>query len=30
MIFLERIGKALPCEMKKEDLLQNLEAIYGR
>lgn len=30
MIFLERMGKAVPVKMKKDDVLDNLGAIYGR
>ena len=30
MIFLEKMGKALPVKMKKDDVLDNLGAIYGR
>ncbi|MDE6281997.1 MAG: 3-dehydroquinate synthase [Oscillospiraceae bacterium] len=30
MIFLEKMGKALPVKMKKDDVLDNLGAVYGR
>jgi len=30
LILLEKIGKAVPQKMKKELVLQNLEAVYGR
>lgn len=30
MIFLEKMGKAVPVKMKKDDVLDNLGAIYGR
>ena len=30
MILLERMGKAVPVKMKKDDVLDNLGAIYGR
>lgn len=30
MIFLRKMGEALPTKMSKEAVLQNLEAIYGR
>lgn len=30
MIFLKRMGEAVPVRMKKEDVLRNLEAVFGR
>ncbi|MCI8808689.1 MAG: 3-dehydroquinate synthase [Oscillibacter sp.] len=30
MIFLKRMGEALPVKQKKDSVLENLEAIYGR
>ncbi len=30
MIFLRKMGQALPMKMKKDAVLQNLEALYGR
>lgn len=30
MIFLRKIGEALPTRMKKDAVLENLEAVYGR
>ena len=30
MIFLEKMGKAVPLKMKKDDVLDNLSAVYAR
>ena len=30
MIFLREMGRALPAKMKKDSVLQNLEAMYER
>lgn len=30
MIFLKRMGQALPVKMKRDRVLENLEAVYGR
>ena len=30
MIFLEKMGKAVPLKMKKDDILDNLSAVYAR